>query len=1072
MREILTNSSFAALAPEVKKEEFLQRTRFWKISGSVWIMALLMLFSTGSYGQNGSIKGKVTDGKGLPLGGASIAWQNAASGVSTDKDGTFTLQRVSGSDTLVVSYIGYASQLVATNGQGFIIIRLKPVEDVQSDIVVVGYGTQRRKDLTGSVSSVNGKDLKDLPTTNITSAIQGRAPGVEVINSSGEPGATPTIIIRGLSSLHQPNPLYIVDGVRQSPENINVQDIATIDVLKDASAAAIYGAAAAGGVIVITTKKGSGLNKKPDINFSTRYGVTRPKAIHLLDREGYIKMQNIINPNIFAGADQTDTLPNTDWTDVIYRNGIEQNYNLSISGASPVVNYLFSGFYNNQKGIFIRNYSNIGGARVNTDYKLGRFIKIGEQMAVSQRKGMPVNPLMPQLFNAPFRTLPIIAKYNADGQYGSVPPGYGISFGGPNPYGMIQSSNIQNTQNNFQGNVYAEVKLPLNLSFRTTWGYTYYSETQNYFQDNQYFGPSSPATNSLNKYNIQSTQTLDNFVLTYDKTLGKHHINAMAGFEQINSSFNNINAGESSIGLPGFSFVKTSASVESVSGSYDPQGLIKSYFGRINYNFDDRYYLSGSIRQDANFTVFGPEKQKGVFGSVSAGWNISDEAFFKPLLPVINQLKLRGSYGSLGNSNITPYLFLATYSQFQGTSGAANGGQNFTPDGPLFVANSINMLPNPSLHWESIYETNIGLDASALNDHLYFTAEWYNRKTKDMLYALPLPFSSGFVTYFTNIGEVQSKGFDLLLGYKDQAGKLGYDISLNAGFNNNKVLNLGGITNDAIYDGRNYYNNLDPSGFNMMGTNNITITKKGLPFGSFYGFKSEGLFKTDQDAAGQKVNGVQSHAGDLIFQDLDGDGNITAADRQVIGNPNPKLVYGINIRLNYQGFDVAMLFNGVQGVDLFNGVKAYEQFSFADGNTTSQIFGSSFFGDNGLTSQPRVLDPDGTLNASNPNYNTVNSYFVENGSYLKLKNLQIGYTFSNRLLQQISIKSARLFVMGNNLFTITNYSGLDPELGSSYSTNTASGIVGTNVGVTTRGVDAVEQYPQTRIYTVGLDINF
>ena len=1044
----------------------------------VLLFAAVFLLQPFVYGQNKVISGKITDNMGAPLSGVSIQIQNTKRGAFSDENGNFSIE-VNNRDELSISYVGYESQTVAVRDRNSFNIVLQPTSIMSlNDVVVVGYGTQKRKDLTGSITSVSGNALKDLPTTDVATALQGKAAGVEVVNSSGgEPGSSPAIIIRGLSSLHQPAPLYIVDGVRQNDAStVNVADIATIDVLKDASAAAIYGAAAAGGVIIITTKTGTTVGK-PNINFSYRYGAQTPKTIHLLDRDGYIKMENLINPQYFSNATKTDTLANTDWTDVIYRHGVEQNYNLSISGATNAINYLFSGFYNNQKGVFIQNYSNIGGARVNTDYKLGKYIKIGEQLSVSQRKGQPVNPLFPQLYNAPFRTLPIIPVFNSDGSYGTLPPGYNMSFGGPNPYGEVMSSQIRDIQNNLQGNVYAEIKLPLHLTFRTTWGYSYYNENYNYFQNNVNFGPSSPSVNSLNKFSTTSDQTLDNFVLTYDQTFGKHSINAMVGYEQIQGSYNNVNTTVSSNGIPGFSFIQTSSSVISFplgSGSYDAQALIKSFFGRLNYNYGSRYYLSGTIRQDANFTVFGPNKQKGIFYSVSGSWNISDEQFFKPVLPIINQLKLRASYGSLGNSNIPAYTFSPTYNQFQGTSGAANGGQNFYPNGNLLVANSINSLPNSNIHWETIYETNIGLDVQAFNGKLYFTAEWYNRKTKDMLYALPLPLSAGILNpYFVNIGSVQSRGVDLLLGYKDNVGKFGYDISVNAGFNNNKVLDLNGVSNSAVYDGKNYYNNLDQSGFNMMGTNNITITEAGQPFGSFYGYKTLGIFKTDADAAKQMVNGVKSQAGDLIFKDLDGDGNINANDRMIIGNPNPKLIYGINIRLNYAGFDAVLLFNGVQGVSLFNGVKAYEEFPFADGNTTSKVFGDSYFGNNGLTSQPRLLDESGALNANNPNYNTVNSYFVENGSYLKLKNLQIGYTFSNKFLKSISVQSARLYVMGSNLFTITKYSGLDPELGSGYSYQQGSiPIVGTYVGVTTRGLDNVEQYPQVKIYTIGLDVNF
>ena len=336
-----------------------------------------------------------------------------------------------------------------------------------------------------------------------------------------------------------------------------------------------------------------------------------------------------------------------------------------------------------------------------------------------------------------------------------------------------------------------------------------------------------------------------------------------------------------------------------------------------------------------------------------------------------------------------------------------------------------------------------------------------------MLYPLPLPTSTGFTQpYYANVGKVNNRGFDISAGYRDKIGKLGYDVSVTAGFNKNKVISLSGTATGTLYDGYNYYNNGD-NAFNIMSNQNLTITKAGQPFGEFYGYKVIGIFPTDAAAAHQKVNGNVAHAGDLEYQDVNGDGVIDQSDRQVIGNPNPALVYGINIRLNYQGFDLALLFNGVQGVQLFNGVKAYEESFFADGNSTSKVFGDSFLGGNGLTSQPRLGVPvsGGFTLDPNQNYSSVNSYFVENGSYLKLKNLQLGYTFSAGILQKLSIKKARIFVMANNVFTITKYSGLDPELGSSF---TPSGYG----AVTAQGVDAVTNYPQAKIYSAGLDLTF
>ncbi|MFY0254524.1 SusC/RagA family TonB-linked outer membrane protein [Chitinophaga sp. 30R24] len=1019
------------------------------------LLFMLFLFIRFTYAQDKSVTGKVTNEKNEPLPGASITVKGTTKGVISDATGNFQMAIPGGSNTLVISFMGYKAQEVALKGRSVINVSLQLNNTVMDELVVIGYGSQRKKDVTGSVGSVKGAAIKNVPATNVSEALQGRMAGVEVVKSSGAPDASANVIIRGVSSLNQPQPLYVVDGVRQtSGDNINLQDIASIDVLKDAAAAAIYGSAAAGGVIVITTKKGQGNGAAPLVNFNARFGSTQPQLIHLLDKADWLKLINITRPTLFAGIN-TDTLPNTDWVNELYGNATEQNYSLSVAGSTPNVNYLFSGFYNAQKGIYINNYSNIAGIRVNTDYNLGKRIKIGEQLFLTQRKTSPPIGSEAQLHNAPFRTIPIMAVYDKDGSFGKNPPG----FAGPNPVGAALNANALNYKNNLQGNVFAAIQLPLHLNFRTTFGYTYNNETQDYFQNSYNYGEVKSADNSLTKYATENKTLLSNYVLTYDQAFSRHHINAVAGYEQISSNYNNLNVMGTNVGLPTYSFIQTSNTAFTVLGVNDPNGLVKSVFGRLNYNYDNRYYISGSIRRDANFTVFGPGKQAGVFPAASIGWNLSDESFFSSIKPAVNLLKLRGSYGSLGNSNIPGYLFLSTYSRI--------GMQNFAPNANPSISNSINFIPNPNIHWETLYETNVGVDGEALNGKLYFTVEWYNKTTRNMLYALPISTSSGITSsYYTNIGAVRNRGLDVLAGYRDKFGKVGFDVSVTAGFNKNKVLNLDGINTNAILDGYNFYSNGDAA-FSMMPSQTITATKAGLPFGQFYGYKVLGLFKTDKDAQ-ESPQKATAHAGDLIFEDYNHDGKINSDDRQVIGNPNPKVVYGINLHVNYKGFDVSALFNGVAGVDIFNGVKAYEMSPFSDGNTTSKIWGDSYLNGNGLTSQPRlgVQNTDGSFTLDpNGNYTTVSSYFVENGSYLKLKNLQVGYTFGNNLLQQIKISQLRLFVMANNLFTITKYSGLDPELGSSFTTQSFQ-------GTTTRGVDAVSAYPHTRIYSLGLDVTF
>jgi TonB-linked SusC/RagA family outer membrane protein len=1034
----------------------------------LFFCSLFLLLSSWAMAQKIAVTGKITDENGQALPGVTITVKNTTTGANSDIQGKYQLN-VNGNDILVFSMIGFLKQEIPVNSRTLIDVQLVGEQQSLNEVVVVGYGTQKRKDLTGSISSVKGDVFKDQPITNPIEALQGRVAGVNIIESSAAPDATPQIIIRGVASFYQPNPLYIVDGVRQSDlNNVNPQDIASVDIAKDAASAAIYGSAAAGGVILITTKKGSNIGAPPAINFSSRYGVTKPKLVQLLNRNDFIKLQNLVNPTFFVGTTSTDTLANTNWVNQLYRNGTEQNYDLSISGASPIVNYLISGFYNQQTGIFIKNYSNIGGARVNTEYKLSKYITIGEQINVSQRITSPLVGAQANLHNAPFRTQPIIPVYNNDGSYGTEPAGYGIKFSGPNPLGAVNSAGAQDTKNNFQGNAYADVKLPFHLDFRTTLGYSYYLQTTDAFQNSYNFGPVASTTNNLSKSYAQSSQLLTNYVLSYNQSLGKHNISALVGYEQIVDKTNNIYSSESAIGLPGYTYIQTSASSLSLTGTYDPQSLIKSQFARLNYNFNERYFLSASIRQDANDIAFGPNKQKGVFPAASAGWTISEEPFFKSALPAINNLKLRGSYGQLGNSNIGQYPFTAPYGQFNFSTGISGGAQGFAPGQPFQIANTLAGVPNPNLHWETITETNIGIDGEALHGSLYFTAEWYNKKTSDLIYALSLPPSSGFtVPYVTNIGDVDNKGIDIMFGYRNKIGKLGFDVSGNISFNQNKVTKLSGLATDAFYSGYNYYS-LGDNAFSQMPNQQLTITKAGLPFGSFYGYKVLGIFTDQATAQKQVVNGHKADIGDLQYQDINGDGKIDQNDRQVIGNPNPKFIYGFNIRLNYAGFDLAALFNGVAGVQLFNGVKAYEQSLFQDGNTTSQVFNDSFLGSNGLTSQPRLLSPNaggGNSLDANQNYSSVNSYFVENGAYLKLKNLQLGYTFSNRVLQQISIKSLRVFVMGNNLFTITKYKGLDPELGSAFTTGGA-------INPTTQGIDAVTNYPQVRIYSAGVDVSF
>lgn len=1030
-----------------------------------------------AHAQLKTVTGVIKDEKGVPVSGATVKAKGSTEATKTADDGSFSLDVQPTTTSLVISSVGFGDQTVSVDNANAVTLKHKAteLEDVTVNTVNIGYGTQRRKDVTGSISSVRGADIKDLPTNNVAGALEGRVAGVDVTNSSGEPGTQAQITIRGVGSLSQAPPLYVIDGIiqRANPvssngpdvgNNINPADIASIDILKDAAATAIYGASAAGGVIIITTKKG--LGRKPTVNVNSRYGVTKPLLYKLLDKNDFIKLQTDLHPfGYYATNTDPDTLPNTDWVKAMYGNGIEQNYNVSVTGAAgpdgvaPIVNYYLSGLYNKQKGVYIDNSSELYAFKANMDIQASKRIKIGETLDAYQRSTAPVdyaidptNSTLAPRFDVPFLTVPTAAIYGATpGTYGTNPPG----FTGANPIAQILSKTRNITSSNIQGNVYGEVKLPLSLTFRATLGYTIFNEQGNSLEEAYTAGSEVVSTNKLYKDFVSYKSLLNAYTLAHDKSYGNHNLNVLVGYEQYQGTYNALYTSQTNVIPDKFAYFPLSGAITNISpGGYDPFPLVESEFGRINYNYSGKYFLSVSARRDADYLKFGPGDQAGVFPAASVGWKITDEPFFKKAVPQINFLKLRGSYGSIGNSN-TPgvYNFLSGY--------VPNMGAAFSPGGTVTTTTTQNTLANPDIHWETTTEANIGIDGELLHSKLFFTVEWYNKKTTGTFYNVPTSLSSAFTVFPDNIGTVDNKGLDILLGYKDHYNALNYTLTFTGTFNQNKVLNLDGVYGGKVQDGNNDYGPAGSQG--PMNNDPLTMTQAGAPFGQFWGLKVLGIYKVNDPrlATAPKYLGNAPTAGDLIYQDRNHDGIISSLDDTIIGNPYPKFTYGFNINLSWKGFDLTALLHGVNGVQIFNGVTPYSQGLFSNGNTTSKVFGNSNLGNNGVTNQPQLGPGGADLNG---NYTNPSSYFVENGSYLKLQNLQIGYTFSNKLLSKARIKSARLFAMGNNLFTITKYTGLDPELGSQ---NTA-----VNGGVTNRGIDGPYKYPNVRSYSMGLDLSF
>ncbi len=1013
-----------------------------------------------------TVAGRVTDDKGEGLPGVNVLLKGTNTGTTTNGEGSYALTVPDGNGTLVFSYIGYVTEEVAVGNRTALDVSLVADIAALSEVVVVGYGTQKRSDLTGSVSSVKAEDVKNLPVRGVAEALQGRAAGVQITRNDGAPGAASDIVIRGAGSVGGMAPLYIVDGIRMSPgNNFNLQDVESIEVLKDASAAAIYGAQAAGGVVLVTTKRGAG-GDKMDINFNAYYGFRQPLNLYsLLNTNQYFQARQAFGANT-SGWGNPAELPDTDWVDELFGTGREQSYSLSLSGASDKVNYYVSANYQREDGVRIDNRFERYGLRANADYKISKRLKVGETLFAWRTR---VNPS--ESGSLPFRSVPAMPVRDAAnpfGGWGQQPDGG--YFGGSNAVADEYIHHQQDQTYALEGNIYADWEIINGLNFRSTFGASVFSENNYDFREAYNYGSLQNTTAALTRDNNDQQNLTANFVLTYGKTLGRHEFKAMAGYEAYREDRNELR-GEAQ----GFQVITQNlalstdpSSVRTINGGQIPRTRLLSQFGRINYAFAGKYLLTANIRRDGS-DRFGPANKWGVFPSVSVGWKISEEAFMQPLR-VVSNLKLRASYGRLGStSNIPQFTYQASF--------GGDGGTNIhgLPDGTRAKGYALTaQLPNSNIKWEEVDQADIGVDVGLWNNRLTFTADWYSRQTNDMIYQVPVPNTAGFdnSTVYTNIGQMSNRGVELAAEYRGKAGAFTYSFGANASFNRNEVKRLDGTNNNPINDGS--------AGEYLEST--ISRTEAGRPLSQFYGYVAEGLFGSDAEVAALNQqaqesasdNGVfyqneNTGAGDLRFRDLNGDGRITADDRTFIGNPWPKMTYGLTLNLGWRGFDVAALLQGIQGVDLYNGTRHFTQFFAGDYNTTGDIFGTSFFNGNGLTDKPRVglQDGDTYVRDPNSNYTRISSYYVENGAYLKLRNLQVGYTLPQSVAGRVKLSNVRVYLQGQNLLTFTKYSGMDPEVvGNGF----RNGV--TTSGTTGRGIDTIGAYPRTRLYSMGIDVSF
>lgn len=1006
-----------------------------------------------------TVSGVVTDEDNKPIPGVNVLVKGTTDGTTTDVDGRYTLSVADGSAVLVFSFIGFQTTEVLVGNQTVIDVSLKADISTLSEIVVVGYGTQQKASLTGAISSVAAEEISAQPVVNVGQALQGRVAGVSVVNN-GAPGEAPIIRIRGVGTINNANPLFVVDGFPTSDLNsFNPKDIQSVDVLKDASAAAIYGSRASNGVVIITTKSGSN-NQKLSVNIDSYMGVEQPwRKLDLLNTDQYIDFAtelmtnadiyynetNGTDPDRVVGASvptriktgldqpinsqttQTFRQTNTDWQDEMFRTGRIQQHKVELSGGSALSKMYASIGYFEQEGIMLGTGYKRWDARFNSDHNVTKRVTIGQNfyVAFDERKVEQQAGGRTQLQHM-FRSSPYFPVYSPD-NFGGFWGAQAVDGSDPENPVRIASQDKQTQQRlKFLGNAYVDFKIFDFLSYRFKAGVDYVDYTQrSHSPAYNTGGYSNRAAAVINQNRQNFTSILLTSQLTFNKTFGAHSVNAILVAEQQTSEFSQITGGgenplsndiEQPVGLSKISF----------SGNGSESALI-SYIGRVNYEFKGKYLLGASFRRDGS-SRFSPDNRWGNFPAVSAGWRIKEESFLANNA-VISDMKLRASYGVTGNNSSGDYAWISTISS----------NQIYQFGGAPATGYTIRALANPNLTWESTYMTNIGVDMGFLNNQFTMSVEYFNNRTKDMIIQRPIPLSYGYDTNpFDNVGEVENKGFELELGYEKAEGAFTYNVSGNVSVVRNEVINLGD-EGTTIAQGEWYGDNL-------------TLTKVGEPIGYFNGYVVDGLFQEGESTAMQP----KARPGDIRFKDVNGDGVLNADDKVNVGHFLPDFSYGINFSANWKGFDASLFLQGVSGNQIYSVVKY-------DLEGMTRLFNSGtavldrWTPENTNTSVPRAISGDPNQNAR------ASDRFVEDGSYFRVKNLTLGYNFSSiSSMTNNALTRLRVYTTMQNLLTLTKYkSGYDPEIG-----NRNAGSNGL-----TQGID-YGQFPQARSIVVGLQVGF
>lgn len=983
-----------------------------------------------------TVTGTVTDVSGEPIIGANIRIKGTTTGTITDIDGNFSI-KAEPQSVIEVSYIGYLTQETVINNQKSIRFLLKEDTKTLDEVVVIGYGVQKKADLTGSVANINTEKLNTQSNANIGQALQGKIAGVDIVSQGGAPGSGTRIMVRGIGTLNNASPLYIVDGMyMNSIDHINPNDIASIDVLKDASSAAIYGSRAANGVIIVTTKEGSNTEGKPIIDLSVNLGIsTASKFLDMLDAKGWaevttIARQAIGKPALDMATDLANK-PDNDWQDIMFRPALMQNYNLSVKGGGKYSTYYTGLGYFNQDGIVKGTNYQRYNIQSKNDYKRGIF-SAGTNLIISFSHDKPLHQeLRGGMIGTILQSVPTLEKYDdtREGGYGGT---YGDVVNIPHPLAIIDDNIMDRYNENVKifANLYAQIELFKGLKYKLNLTPDFSFERYKNYLNKYDFGLATNSITQLTERQRRRRNILVENLLTFDRTFGEHKISALAGYTYQDSRFRHIQAyGE---GLPqGLEEIDAATTNRSNEGN-SWRSVLTSILGRVFYSYQNKYLFTATIRRDGS-SKFGKNNRYGYFPSFSLGWNVAEEKFMENV-HWLDQLKLRGGYGVLGNQEIDNYQYSSTITT----------GINY-PDGNggLLQGAFPKNFANPDIKWEETAMTNVGIDFMAFNNRLSLTADYYVKNTKDILLTVPIPISSGGANDpICNAGKIRNNGFEFNLGWMDQPNPdISYGINLIGSFNKNKVIAMG-----------------SESGSIKGGSTNQNITtsetKAGYPIGGYWLISTAGYFNSQEEVDAYAKDGKKiqpaAEPGDIKFVDANNDGVINDDDRVFQGSPFPDFTFALNGNMRYKNFDLSIGLQGVLGNKIYNATRQ----TLEDVTKGSNFLASCldyWTPENKNASHPRLTWDD-------PNRNTraESDRYLENGSYLRLRSVQLGYTFPQTWFKG-AIQHARVYINAENLFTITSYSGYSPDVNAD--------------NANYRGFDNFI-YPTNRTFMLGLNVTF